>query len=339
MAYDPINYGNADNDGTGTKNRVCWEKADTMFAELYSLIFSVSPVVGSKYPAFRNAVVHFLVNQQNTSDLYYISRIVVATALGGGLYNYIVDINRTNGVTAAGTKVLTYNFTFNHIVADPLRIDFGAVVAEYISGEMVIDFSKLTTGETYTCANWLEGGIMNPASSKPFGNGTLDGDGDPAYLPVFTGNFTADGAQQVYFGNSADPITCTIDTMANVKGSFMVKNKGIGVLTIVSAESLQIDGSPALQLAQGQSCEILPNVDAFEAVGEYTCVPLEGGLKMQQFTATEGQTTFTVTVVTLSDAAQVFLDENLQDGNYTRTGQQIIFSGGLAAGQRVKIYN
>jgi len=337
MGINLIFYGTIPDDHTGDKNRTCWTKADAMFSELYNAIGAVSPVAGSKYLVFRNAVKHFMISEQNLNDLFYISKIVCGTSAGTGLYNYEVDIKLVHNLTAAGDLILKYQVILNHIVSDPGVIYLAPVSPCVLNSFMVIDFSVLTTGETYTCDNWIEGGLMNPAMAKA----TIGGGPDPDPHPIgeFNDSFTADGSLPIYLVNSDEPVTCTLVAIGNVVGDIRIKNKGTGVLTVVSVDDLQIDGSSSIQLAQGEFSTILKNVDKFEAFGQYTCVPLGGGLHMQAFTATEGQTEFAVTEFTLTDAVQVFLDGNLQEDNYTRTGNTITFAGGLSEGQKVKIYN
>jgi hypothetical protein len=338
MTKQVINVGTLPNDHTGDKNRAGWIKTNSNFNELYGLVGMISPVAGTKYPDFRIAVKHFIISEQNLNNLFYISQIINGTSAGEGLYNYQVDIKRVSTLTGAGDLVMTWSQVYNHRLTDPIFIALGPVSPFIYNAMMVIDFSGMNSS-LYTCANWIQGGLMNPAMAKAETGGGIAPGGGNATLPEYNGSFEADGSLPIYMVNSADPVTCTISAIGDVVGDIKIKNKGVGVVTIVSVDNLQIDGSPSIQLAQGEFSTILKNVDKFEAFGQYTCVPLGGGLHMQAFTATEGQTEFVVTELTLTDAVQVFLDGNLQEDNYTRTGNTITFSGGLGVGQKVKIYN
>src|ERR1035438_255553 len=130
MGMDLIFYGTIEDDGTGDKNRICWIKADAMFSELYASMGVASPVVGTKYLAFRSAVSYFLVNQQNSGDLFYISKVVCGVLVEPGYYNYEVWVNRAKSLTDAGVTVVKWVYVYNHILAVGSFIGLGAAVAE-----------------------------------------------------------------------------------------------------------------------------------------------------------------------------------------------------------------
>ena len=234
MSKQVIYLGAVANDRTGNKLREGGGMINSNFDELYSRNHACC---GSKQE-FRDAVLEFTVKDRLFGDFFYISKIVAGaiSPYNAFLRVYEVDINRASNFTSTGTMVLKF-YTQSVPLASPKSGPEPVALAGALMspptdffGEIGIDWSKLTVGETYTCTNWMEGGLYAvntvKAASNPTGGGGAGTDlgyGIGTSIFNITEAATIDGSYDLYVA-SLPSGEITLSGAEVLKGKVTIKN-------------------------------------------------------------------------------------------------------------------
>jgi len=191
MSKQTIYLGAVANDKTGNKLRVGGNMINSNFDELYSRNHACC---GSKQE-FRDAIMEFAVKERALLEFFYVSKIIAGAISPYNQYLrvYEVDINKASNLTSVGTQVLKFyiqSIPLNSPKSSPEVVTLTGALASPPTdffGEICIDWSKFILGQTYTCANWLEGGLYvvntikaasdpggdpGPGFELPYGSGT-----------------------------------------------------------------------------------------------------------------------------------------------------------------------
>lgn len=132
------------------------EAAKQNFVERFN-----SPFNGTANTILSKAIKHFAVRELEDQTYFYIG-FVTCGHFDGTDYNYEISILQAGDLNDPQTSVPAFTWTarernpFTGPVACILAEDDGS--GRY--GNMIVDFSQLTLGETYTCQSYIEGALF-----------------------------------------------------------------------------------------------------------------------------------------------------------------------------------
>ena len=241
MTQQLINIGTTANDGTGDPIRTAFDYANDNFTELYA---RMGACLGNKYTALQRAVKQFQVNSQDMGDLFYISSIVAGT-LAGGYYTYTIEVSKTANFTSAGTVVMRY--TTSAPTSPKTGLELIALSAYNSSGRfgyIGIDWSQLTTGTTYTCANYPEGGLFAVCGV----DSGVGGGGGGGTTVIEDDTVNPDGSASLYVIDITEDIAVTLAAVGDIVGDIVMVN--------VSAFNADITGDAGTETFNGDATTI-----------------------------------------------------------------------------------
>lgn len=263
-----VNIGATANDGTGDPLR---DGMDIMNDNVTLLKNLQGPCVGTKYFDLRLAVKNFMVSKQFFVDKFYVSKIVCG-ASESGQYRYTVEVTRSKSYATNVQEAVVMKYTAlvgsAKSGADDLYLAENSSSGYY--GAMVVNWSLLTVGTTYTCSLPAEGFLYVQSrfdlySSPPGGGGGIA-------IDAHTTDFVADGSKDLY--QSTDDADLTLAPWDEMVGMVRFKNSHSGpVLVNTDSGTESIDGNTQLIIAAGTYIEIVPTSTTNEFVvlnGSYT---------------------------------------------------------------------
>ena len=121
-----------------------------------------SPFNGTANTILAMAIKHFAVREIEDQLYLYLAEIT-AGYWDGTDYNYEILIMK-GGADLSDSQTSTPAFTFTAKVRNPYSGPIGCILSEVDGsgryGNMVVDWSALTLGETYTCQSYSEGSLF-----------------------------------------------------------------------------------------------------------------------------------------------------------------------------------
>jgi hypothetical protein len=123
------------------------------------------PVVKrGKHLDFARAFVGFYLNNANRGKYYYISSLENAKTYGGALgTRWLITINEAGDIDSSGVKVCAFYVTdsIGAVTRTGVQVvNLSATAPSLVSGQIVIDWDKLTPDTAYAAANWKEAGFQ-----------------------------------------------------------------------------------------------------------------------------------------------------------------------------------
>ena len=219
MSKQTIGIGSAANDGTGDTLRDGMDKVNDNFTENYASIaaleaITATPCQGSKYDQFRAAIKYFITKAQFMNDLYYVSKIE-----NGVAGHVIIEVKKTSSLSAAGTLVMSSDRTTAARTGKEI-VALTESGSSGLYGIIIVDWDQLTAATSYTCANWVEGGLYAVNIYQSTGGGY-----PTENLKVMTDDLTGvDGSYDQYIGEATKDIDLTMEAFATLKGTVRVNN-------------------------------------------------------------------------------------------------------------------
>ncbi len=217
---------------------------------------------GKKYPEIRRAVKMFSISWQFQMTFYYISKFINGSG-SGAEKTYTIEISRSTLIADPGTVVVSATYV-SSVKTGVEYFGLGQANNSGLLGAIVMDLDQLKPGQTYTCANWIEGGMFAVNTYKevsPGGGGLADS------LIEFTDDFAPDGSLPVYLFSGGAGKTATVVPIAEIQAEILIKNISGENLRIQSAEDLNIDGMAKIDLHTGGYIRVIANNLKFEAIG------------------------------------------------------------------------
>lgn len=253
------------------------------FTDIYGSVIS-GPVNGTKYTDLRKGVKRILIDPIMASYFYYVKTLINGV-YAAGHYHYKLEIAAAStSPSTAGTVLGFYDHYSDTALTMTYRIGFAPKISPGgISGNIIIDFSKLTLGTTYTCSNFIQGGIFAIAggslSGMIGGDTTLTGNDSIMYplLPRINGSIdTINGSSSIYLLSSANHMI-RLDSMHKILQGFkiiMSDSAAVGgavTRTIIKPlAGAKINNRDSIYFGAGHWVDIYPDGSKFQAISDTT---------------------------------------------------------------------
>jgi hypothetical protein len=279
----PINVGASANDGTGDKVRTAFQKVNANFSDIYGSVIS-GPVNGTKYTELRKGIKRATVDPQIASYYYYIKTFING-ADSGIHHHYKLEIAAaSSNPRASGTVIGHWDYYSDSLYTITHRIGFAfAVSPGGISGNLIIDFSELTAGATYTGTNFTQTGIFATSGGLGAASGGGGIGGNIAYdklARIKIALDTLEGQSSVYYLTNTMNHRIRLDSIRNILQPFtliMSDSVGDGTLYwtwIRPLAGAKINDRDSIQLFPGENVVIYPDSLEFQAIvgGSYSAM-------------------------------------------------------------------